>query len=129
MAAYQRTGLLIKLGFWLALIFASYMAFAPPKAIPNFQLSGVILHAVTFAVLTYGVRMAYFPSARPKAWLVASLWMLAYGVGIELVQSFTPQRVAEVFDVMVDILGIAVGLVAYRFAGEWSLNLARRLIG
>lgn len=122
---YQRTTWLIKLGFWLAVLFASYMAFAPPKAIPNIQLSGIILHAVTFAVLTYGLRMAYLP----KAWLVAAAWMLLYGVGIEVVQSFTPDRMPEVLDVVIDIVGIVVGSLAFRFLGPWSLGLARRLIG
>ena len=125
MAEYQRTSQLIKLGFWLALAFASYMAFAPPKAIPSIQISGFFLHAVTFTVLTYGLRMAYLP----KAWLAASLWMLAYGVAIELGQSFTPGRVAEVLDVVVDVAGIALGLLAYRYTGAWSLGIARRLVG
>lgn len=123
--AYQRTSWLIKLGFWLALLFASYMAFAPPKAIPNIQISGYILHAVTFAVLTYGLRMAYLPNA----WLVACGWMLLYGVGIEIVQGFTPERMPEVLDVVVDVVGIALGSAAFRWLGPWSLGLARRLIG
>ena len=101
------------------------MAFAPPKAIPNLQLSGVILHAVTFVVLTYGLRMAYLP----KAWLTASACMLLYGVGIEVVQGFTPERVSELNDVIVDVLGIAIGTAVYRLIGPWSLELARRLIG
>lgn len=124
-AAYQRTSGLIKLGFWLALLFASYMAFAPPKAIPNFQVSGVILHAVTFIVLTYGLRMAYLPNA----WLAAGAWMLLYGVAIEIGQGFTPDRMPELRDVVVDVVGIALGSVAFRFLGPWSLGLARRLIG
>lgn len=122
---YQRTSWLLKLGFWLALLFASYMAFASPKAMPNIQISGAILHAVTFAVLTYGLRMAYLS----KAWLAAAVWMLLYGIGIEIVQSFTPDRVSEIRDVMVDIAGIAVGSAAFRLLGPWSLGLARRLIG
>lgn len=122
---YQRTSGLIKLGFWLAILFASYMAFAPPKAIPNMQIGGVVLHAVTFAVLTYGLRMAYLPNA----WLVAAGWMLLYGIGIEVGQSFTPDRMPEVLDVVVDIVGITIGSAAFRFLGSWSLGLARRLIG
>ena len=116
---------MIKLGFWLAVLFTSYMAFASPKSIPNLQLSGIILHAVTFVVLTYGLRMAYLP----KAWLAASAWMLLYGVGIEMVQGFTPERTPELKDVIVDIFGIAIGTAAYRLIGPWSLGLARRLIG
>lgn len=101
------------------------MAFAPPKAMPNIQLSGIILHTVTFVVLTYGLRMAYLP----KAWLAASACMLLYGVGIEVVQGFTPERASELKDVIVDIFGIAIGSAAYRLMGPWSLGLARRLIG
>jgi VanZ family protein len=124
---YQRTSWLLKLGFWLAVLFASYMAFAPHKAIPIpfLQVSGVILHAVTFVVLTYGLRLAYLP----KAWLAASACMLLYGVGIEIVQGFTPERASELNDVIMDILGIAIGTAAYRLMGPWSLGWARRLVG
>ena len=122
---YQRTSWLLKLGFWLALLFASYMAFASPTAIPTIQISGLLLHAITFAVLTYGLRMAYLPDA----WLMAAAWMLLYGVGIEVIQSFTPDRVPEVLDVLVDVVGITAGTAAFQWLGSWSLGLARRLIG
>ncbi len=130
--------LLIRLGFWLAILFASFMAFAPPPAVPVFRVSDVVLHAVTFSVLVYGLRMAYFPHRltansqwllAPGRWWQAGLWMVAYGAGIELVQAFTPDRQPLIKDLLVDIAGIGVGLLAYRWLGGWSHNLAKRLFG
>jgi VanZ family protein len=40
--------------------------------------------------------------------------MLAYGIAIELIQSFEPTRDAELKDVLVDVVGIALGLALYR---------------
>ena len=41
--------------------------------------------------------------------------MLAYGIAIELVQSFEPTRDAELKDVLVDVVGILLGLALYRW--------------
>ncbi len=42
-------------------------------------------------------------------------WMLAYGIAIELIQSFEPTREAELKDLIVDAIGIALGLGLYRW--------------
>jgi VanZ family protein len=40
--------------------------------------------------------------------------MLAYGIAIEVIQSFEPTRDAELKDVLVDACGIALGALLYR---------------
>ena len=41
--------------------------------------------------------------------------MLAYGITIELIQSFEPARTAEFKDLLVDAIGILLGLGLYRW--------------
>jgi len=125
MPEYQRTQRLIQLGFWLAMAFCSYMAFAPPPANPTFHVSDVILHGVSFSVLTFALQLAYLP----RRWLMAALCLFAYGAAIEILQGFTPQRTPELKDLLGDVLGIGIGLAGFRLLGAWSLGLARRIIG
>ena len=40
------------------------------------------------------------------------LALLAYGIGIEVAQSFLPPREADAMDVLADGVGIALGLAA-----------------
>jgi len=42
------------------------------------------------------------------------LWRLAFGVLIEVAQTFIDGRSGELLDVAVDAVGIAIGCVAYR---------------
>ena len=102
---------LIVIGFWIPLAFATYAAFAPHGVPMPFQVSDVILHASAFTYLTAALWFAHHPGDR--GWKPAA-WMLAYGIAIELTQSFEPTRDAELKDVLVDVVGIALGLALYR---------------
>lgn len=110
--------------FWLTLLFTAYNAFAPPgMMITVLKLSDIILHGVTFTVLTALLQLAHLPQ-RP---LATAFWMLGYGLFIELVQHWLPGRYAEVKDVLVDCLGIALGLLCYRWFGLKLRSFVRAL--
>ncbi|MFK7912523.1 MAG: VanZ family protein [Pseudomonadales bacterium] len=110
---------LLALAFWLALAFASYSAFAPPSLVAAPSVSDIVLHALAFFVLTLLLQMAYL---RRRAGLAAGL-MLAYGAAIELIQMGLPERSAELKDLLVDLGGIGLGLLAYRLVGARLLRL------
>ena len=106
-AAY-RTGwralllLLVLVVSWLAL------SPAPPKVLSTgWDKSN---HALAFASLAFSGVWAGWPRPRHWAWLVVAL--LAYGIGIEIAQSFLPPREADWHDVVADSVGIALGLLA-----------------
>ncbi len=104
---------LSQLAFWLPLAIATFAAFAP-KGVPlPFRTTDVTLHMFAFTYLTAALGNAYFPLSR---WWIPALWMLAYGVMLEVVQQFLPPRTAELKDIVVDVAGIALGLLVWRFA-------------
>ncbi|MCZ6709099.1 MAG: VanZ family protein, partial [Gammaproteobacteria bacterium] len=62
-------------------------------------------------------------------WLVPAAWMIAYGLFIEAVQAFEPERSAEFKDLAVDLAGICIGLWLTRRIGPWVRSTASRLAG
>lgn len=103
--------LLLKVAFWVPLALATAAALLPAGAPMPFAVSDVLLHAFAFTYLTAALGVAHFPSRR---YLVVALWMFGYGVALELIQSQIPPRSAEIKDVLVDVVGIAFGLGAWR---------------
>ena len=116
---------LFQVAFWLALAISTYLALTPsPPDLPVLRLSDVQLHAGAFTVLALALMLAY-PGCRP--W-VAGLWLLAYGTGIELVQSLIVERSAELKDLIVDVLGISLGLWLARLVCAPLRALTLRLL-
>jgi VanZ family protein len=67
-------------------------------------------HALAFASLAFSAVWAFWQQPRQWPRLVAVL--VAYGIGIEVVQSFLPPREADWHDVVADSVGIVLGLLA-----------------
>ena len=108
-------------GFWLPLGVCTYLALTPSPPDPVYRISDVVLHWAAFTYLTFALSLAH-PTARG---LVPGVWMLGYGLLLELLQSFEP---AELKDLLVDGLGICAGLLAARWMGVWSRNLLSALL-
>jgi len=102
---------LVVAGFWIPFAFATYAAFAPHGVPLPFQVSDIILHATAFTYLTAALWLAHY--AGDRGWKPA-LWMMAYGIAIEAIQAFEPERSAEIKDLVVDAFGIALGVLLYR---------------
>ncbi len=128
-------------GFWFPLLICTYLALVPePPDNPVFRLSDVILHAAAFSYLTFAfVLMAKAQTATGSAdtarglhrgtALRAFLVMLGYGIFLELVQSFVPERSAELKDLGVDLLGIGAGLILAAVLARPLTALLDLLIG
>ena len=67
-------------------------------------------HALAFASLAFSSVWAVWREPRRWGWLAAAL--LAYGGGIEIVQTLLPPREGEWLDLLADGVGIALGLLA-----------------
>jgi hypothetical protein len=75
------------------------------------------MHGIAFALLAIWFTGQY---ARPSYGRVA-IMLLAYGLLIEVVQTFVPYRTAEWADLAADAIGIGVGLaIATMATGGWS---------
>ncbi len=127
-----------RVGFWFPLLVCTYLALVPePPDNPVFRTSDVILHAAAFTYLTFalvltgttrtvsGQDVPFNRGIAIKAFLV----MLGYGVLLELVQSFIPERSAELKDLAVDGLGIAAGLLLASALARPVASLLHLLIG
>ena len=103
----------------------TYLALAPqPPTVEIFRLSDSAAHAVAFAYLTFAFRLAFANRSAAQTFGL----LLAYGVLIEVVQSFEVERGAELKDLLVDIVGICLGLLLTRFTGTRVRNLVSRLV-
>jgi VanZ family protein len=96
---------------WAALIFTL-------SSIPNLSTAegtvGDVLsygaHATEYAI--FGVLLARAVDARLLAWAAG----VAYAVTDEIHQSFVPGRQTSAFDLLVDAVGLAVGIALYERA-------------
>ena len=119
---------LLRCGFWAPLAICTYLAFAPSPPEQVSRISDVLLHGFAFTYLTVALGLAH----QLRGWWRTGGWMVAYGVAIEVVQSFEPTRTAELKDVAVDCLGVGAGLVILWLIGERvrrvSLQITRVLL-
>ena len=96
---------------FIALLFIAitYLAIMPSNVPVVDQANDKFKHILAFAVLAWGLsRYWSWPWRR-----VAGV-LLAYGIGIEIVQAFVPGRYSSGLDVLADCVGIAVGVGASR---------------
>jgi VanZ family protein len=126
---------LFRLGFFLPLLVCTYLALIPdPPDNPVLRLSDVILHGAAFAYLTFALCLmlirrgdggwAAVRSVGPAV-LVA---MFGYGLFLEVVQGFIPERTAEMKDLMVDAAGISAGLMLAALFARPVAGLVRFLV-
>ena len=99
-----------RLLFIVALIAIYIAALLPQAQVPDFRWSDKANHIFAFVVLgllfRLGFRVSYWQSL---------LWLIGYGVFIELSQYFTPDRSAELADIGADMIGSFVGLKLYKY--------------
>ncbi len=111
---------LLVLSFWALWAFATYMALAPVDTLPEIDVSDLATHGLAFFVLSLALCAAYFPQVGDnlrQAWRPL-LWLLLYGIALELIQALLPTRAAELKDLLVDVIGICSGLLLYRWLGD-----------
>jgi len=123
-AAEKALRLCLLSGFWLPLGACTYLALTPSPPDAVFRISDILLHIFAFAYLTFALTLAY----PPRRTVLPGVWMLGYGLLIEVLQSFEPARSAEVKDAIVDLLGIGVGLLLARSLGGWIRSLLLQLL-
>lgn len=114
--------------FWVPLAICMAVAVTPDPIGVVAGLSGWIAHICAFAYLTTALFQAHFPwpqgglASAARCVLAAVLWMLAFGVVIEVAQLFVAGRSADLADLLPDGVGIVIGC---GLRGGW-MRLASR---
>lgn len=109
---------LVLAAFWVPLTICVGVAVTPDPTGMVASLSGVIAHIFAFAYLTAALFQAHFPWNRgglatpAQCVWAAVLWMLAFGVAIEVAQLFVAGRSGDLADLVPDSVGIAIGCAA-----------------
>ena len=113
--------------FWVPLAICMAVAVTPDPIGVVAGLSGWIAHICAFAYLTTALFQAHFRwpgglASAARCVLAAVLWMLAFGVVIEVAQLFVAGRSADLADLLPDGVGIVIGC---GLRGGWT-RLASR---
>ena len=96
--------------FIAALIMAFAIAIEPaPKLVQVVTAQDKVLHALVFFAITLLGLFAW-----PRQTLRLTAVMLAYGVAMEVAQSFVPERMADPWDWLADAIGVGCAALAHR---------------
>lgn len=100
----------------MALIGITVLALLPSEMLtaPVFNWWDKAQHALAFVVLTLMGFVAF-----PTQWMRVALWLMLYGVGLELAQLAVGWRFAEWQDVVADSVGVMLA-VALRAGLIWK---------
>ena len=121
--------------FWIPLLLCLVVAWTPDPTGIAAASSGALPHLAAFAYLSAALFRAHFgePGEAMFQMLAVALWMLAFGVVVEVVQMlFVSGRSGDLLDLATDAGGIAVGCAAYL---AWArvtrpaLTSARAVVG
>lgn len=107
------------------LVLAAYMAavlvtsLSPmPQGLPEIFSIDKVYHFITYMVMAILLSLALYGEGRARTranlWVVA-IMAFAYGAMIEVFQSFTGTRSADIFDAMINGAGAAVGVFIFGY--------------
>lgn len=91
-----------------------YLSSKPPSALPA-QIPDFIPHFIEYALLSFFFIRMFGKKRGFGIFVFSFLWLLALAFLDELHQHFVPGRYFTLEDMLMDSLGIAAGLAAYRF--------------
>jgi VanZ family protein len=110
-----------RLALALAVIAIMVLALMPTTTVPVTTTWDKLDHALAFFTLALLAEQA-FPGW--SFWRSLALGLVAYGVGIEIAQWFTPDREASLLDVAADGIGIAIYGVVRQLTAAWGRTVA-----
>ena len=101
--------------FWISLLGSYIAAVLPQDLAPVIgTLSDKTHHVLAFFILGILLSLAYEMKYR-----VTFLFLLFYGIFIEVSQLFAINRCGEVMDVFADLIGIVIGITLYKYLKKY----------
>ena len=109
-----------KVVFIITVIFVLYKALIPTNDNPwfDFHHGDKVLHALAFFVLSFLLNRS---SSSISKRIRNMFSLLAFGILIEILQSFTGYRTVSIGDVLADLVGILMFQLSYSFLKAWQL--------
>lgn len=107
---------LVLAAFWIPLTICLLLACTPNPQGLAARFTGAAAHVAAFAYLAAALFRAHFdgPGDQAMRILAVALWMLAFGVVIEVAQLLlVAGRSGELADLVMDAAGIAAGTALY----------------
>ncbi|HHD75245.1 MAG TPA: hypothetical protein ENK82_03005 [Campylobacterales bacterium] len=103
-----------KILFFIAIAFTLFKALSPCNEEPlfDFEHGDKLLHAIAFFVLSLLLNRSSSSIAKRTRNVLS---LLAFGIFIEILQSFTGYREVSVGDVLADLIGILLFQATYSF--------------
>ena len=109
-----------KVIFFITVIAILYKALTPPGTpILDFDNGDKVLHASAFIVLSFLLNRA---SSSMHRRIRNGLSLLAFGILIEFLQSFTSYRTVSFLDVVADLVGILLFQLSYSILKKTQLK-------
>ncbi|MEE3279812.1 MAG: VanZ family protein [Pseudomonadota bacterium] len=111
--------ILFRIAFWFPLAICTYLALRSGPYPEAIRFPDVVLHVFALAYLTVALVLAHFDTDRNprsvafKMHWIPMAWMFFYSVALELAQTFTLDRQAEMLDVLWGTIGIGLGQTLY----------------
>jgi VanZ family protein len=101
-------------GFYIALIIV--MASRPAPKMPGLMHSDKILHGIAYCVLAVLSHHSFRKSRFVHPGMLTILLAAAVGLADETVQYLSRVRSADLYDLLADVIGAGVGVIASTFA-------------
>lgn len=102
---------LARLAFYLGLLIVVALSLMPQDSVPAPGLWDKAGHVLAYAALATAGGIGY---RGRRSFFLVGLGLLLLGAALELAQSFLPDRIASLHDILANAIGIALGLL---FAG------------
>lgn len=108
-----------KVIFFITLIVILYKALTPSHNNPffDFEHADKVVHALAFFVLSFLLNRS---SSSIEKRIRNMFSLLAFGILIEVLQSFTSYRTVSIGDVIADLVGILLFQLTYSLLKEWQ---------
>ncbi len=111
--------------FVIGLLAVIALSVIPQGAIPDIGVSDKLGHIAAYAALALAGGIAY---RRPRPLFMMAAGLLLLGAGLELVQALLPGRFASGYDVLANMVGIALGS-AVAISTNTYMNRRTQILG
>lgn len=110
---------------WLLVAGVIAGSLIPGPSVPSVGLDDKLMHAAAYFVL-----MVWFAGfCRKSLYLGVAVVLAALGIALDLLQLLTETRSFDWYDVAMNCMGVAAGLVlSWALIGGWCQHVERRLL-